>query len=220
MSVGEHDDAAARIIGHDLIGPRQHAVAWSELQREHQPVHPAGAEQVITIVHEIGFEHPAKRRQALVLAQGKELVEKGRLALARPESVVVAHGNAHKAPRHPTHSCWFGHWSIPVRCSIGEVAFVQNKNNVRIILVIHNPLGLRREHVTRGAIDFPGVILRVRQCHDGKRLIAADSVIVTFLLLPSCRLMGVTTIWRRTGRREWSRCRTTAGNPPRWWRCR
>ena len=44
MSVGDHDDTAIRIVGRDLVGPREHNVPRPELQREHQPVQPAGAD--------------------------------------------------------------------------------------------------------------------------------------------------------------------------------
>jgi hypothetical protein len=126
---------------------------------------------VITIVHAIGFKHSTKRRQILEPAQGKKLVEKGRLALARTESIMIAHRQ--RVRYHTVQQADAGHGVRPFRCVviIGDVAFVQSKNNVRVVLVIHNPLGLRRKNVTRAAINFMGVILRVRQRHNNERLI-------------------------------------------------
>ena len=171
MGMREHDDAAIRVVGRDLVGPRQHYITRPELQREQQPVHSAGAEQVVAIVHPIGFKHPAERRKVLELAQGKELVEQGRQILALIESVMIAHRQ--RVRHHAIQQTDAGLGVGPFRCVviIGNVAFVQNKNNVRVVLVINNPLGLRRKNLTRAAGNFMGVILGVRQRHEGERLI-------------------------------------------------
>ncbi len=166
VRVGEQDDAAVGMVGRNLIGPRQHLVARPEFQREHQPVHPAGAEQMIAIIHAIGFKHAAERREVLELAQGKVLVEKSRNALACPESVMIA--QRHRIRHHAVQQTHAGPAERPFRSDIliRDIAFVQNKNNVRVILVGRNPLGLRRKDFACATRIFPGVTLGVRQRHD------------------------------------------------------
>ena len=41
VGVGEEDDPALRILGHDLVGPRKHLIARPKFQDQYQPVNPS-----------------------------------------------------------------------------------------------------------------------------------------------------------------------------------